>query len=608
VAMIRRQARVILPAGLLFLATLVLFLPVSGHRFLSYDDGLYVAENPHLASGPGLRALGWALTTDYAGNWHPLTWVSHLIDVRLFGMDPLGHHLVNALLHAAAAALLLVVLSRMTGALGRSTAAAVLFAVHPLHVESVAWVSERKDVLSAFCFFLLLAAYLGYVRRPSIERYALVALLLAAGLMAKTMLVTAPFVLLLFDIWPLGRLRGHFATRWPPGGGKGPSRALVVAEKAPLLALAAAAAFLTFRAQHQWGALRSLALIPLDDRLANAALAVVGYVAQACYPVNLIYFYPHRLGSQSFGATAAAALLLAAVTVAAFRLRGRYPWLAVGWFLYVGMLVPVSGLVQVGTQAMADRYTYLPLTGVFMAVVWSAAAGVRRSPPARVVAAVMAVVAVAALAVLTRRQIGFWKDDESLFARALAVDPENWRASNELGGVLLGRGEIDRAIPLIRTALLLRPDLAEANLNLGLALLLKGKPEDALPYFRMALLIKPGFAEAETNQGAALASLGRREEALAHYQAALRINPEFAEAHNNIGIIQAGEGRYGEAEASFRKASECKPGYTPALLNLGTILEAMGRKEEATTRYRQVLLLKPGDPDAKAALGRILPR
>jgi tetratricopeptide (TPR) repeat protein len=599
-----RRARVLLAAGLLFAGTLALFQPVAGHRFLGYDDGLYVAENPHLDDGLGARGLAWALTTDHAGNWHPLTWVSHAIDVRLFGRDPRGHHLVNALLHAGAAALLLAVLASMTGALAPSALAAALFAVHPLHVESVAWVSERKDVLSGLCFFLLLGAYLAYARRPSAGRYALVAAVLAAGLMAKSMLVTAPFVLLLLDVWPLGRLRGRPAAGMPAGAGAGSTVRLLV-EKVPLLALAGIAATLTVQAQRHWGALRPLALIPIGDRLANGALAAAGYLVKCFLPVNLVYFYPHPLGTQSPLAVAAAALALAGVTAGAVSLRRRFPWLAVGWFVYAGMLVPVSGLVQVGTQAMADRYTYLPLTGVFVAAAWSVAAAARRSPRARAAAGIAATVAVVALSLGARLQIAYWKDDESLYARALAVDPGNWKAASDLGGALLARGETDRAVPFILAALGLRPDLAEANLNLGLALQRQGRPAEAVPYYRRALQIDPGSAEAETDLGAALAALGRAAEARAHYEAALRINPEFAEARNNIGVLLVGERRYEEAEAAFRAASAAKPGFTPPLHNRAAILQAWGRNGEAAELYRQILRVRPEDREAAAALERL---
>ncbi|HWR97009.1 MAG TPA: tetratricopeptide repeat protein [Candidatus Methanoperedens sp.] len=493
-------------AVLLALAALVLiaFSPVLRNEFVGIDDGTYILENPHVARGLTVPGAVWAFTNrGYAMNWHPLTWLSHMLDVSLFGLAPRGHHAVNLLLHLLNALLLFLVLGRWTGAFWRSALVAALFAVHPLHVESVAWASERKDVLSALFFLLTLGAYRGYVGRPGGLRYLAVAGCLTLGLLSKQMLVTLPFLLLVLDVWPLGRLRGPLRAR---------SLAPVVLEKLPLAALSAIFSLVVYLIQTEGGAHASLPGLTLPVRAANALMSYAAYLAKTVWPHELIVFYPHPRALPGLGpALLAAGALLGLSLAAALGLRRR-PWLAAGWLWYLGTLVPVIGLVQVGRQALADRYTYVPLVGVFIAASWGLAAAVRGRRQ-RLIAGVAAGAILLALTAASREQVRLWRDGKTLFGHAVAVDPRSSLAHHNLANVLLKEGHTQEAIEHYRQVTRLLPEYAEAYVGLGVASGVLGLLEEEASWYRQALAVDPRNYKALVNLGAAYRDLGRLQEA-----------------------------------------------------------------------------------------------
>src|SRR5215210_126756 len=450
--------RPVLLAAALALLTLAAFWPTLGNGFVNLDDTLYVTANPMVRNGFSREGLAWVWTANVANNWHPLTVLSQMLDCQLFGVNPAGHHFTSLLFHLADVLLLFEVLRRMTGAAGRSTAVAGLFAVHPLHVESVAWVAERKDVLSALFWILAMGAYGRYARRPSAGRYLLVALAMALGLMAKPMVVTLPFVLLLLDVWPLERLR--------PGPGWRRRLAWLTAEKLPLLGLSAAASLVTLR--YQTTSLVSLEALPWRLRVANAAVSYAAYLGKTLLPRNLSVFYPIPV-EIPFWKAAGAALLIAGLTALVVWKWRKEPWLTVGWLWFLGTLVPVIGLVQVGRQAMADRYTYIPSIGLFLAICWGlpALAASRRW---RAALAVSAVLALMTLTAATRAQVRHWADSVTLYRHALAVTRGNYVANIGLARALASRRDWSGAAEQYRAALALRPHLRDARRGLDQAL------------------------------------------------------------------------------------------------------------------------------------------
>lgn len=445
-----RRRRVVALA--LFALAAAVFAPAVRGDFVLLDDLTYVVDNPHLREGLGAAGLRWALTTGYAANWHPLTWVTHLAAFDLFGLDPRGHHLVNVLLHAANAALLFALLRSLTGRLWPSALAAALFAVHPLRAEAVAWVSARKDVLSGLCWLLALGAWTRHARSPSASRYLAALALFALGLAAKPVVVTLPLALLILDAWPLGR---HRAVSWTR----------LALEKVPFLVLAAASALVTWRVQAAAGALDPLAGLSLADRAANALAGYAVYLRHAFWPEGLAVLYPHAGAAADLRGPLAGLVLLLAVTALAFRWRRRWPWLAAGWSWYLVVLLPMIGIVQVGVQASADRYTYLPLIGIGLVVSWGAAGVAARSARVRSAVVAVALAAVAALSCAARVQTATWRDDVALFGRAVAVTRGNWLAHLNLGAALGARGEHERALEQFRAALRIRPDYPMAREN-----------------------------------------------------------------------------------------------------------------------------------------------
>jgi tetratricopeptide (TPR) repeat protein len=481
-------------ALLLGAGALALYVRVAGHQFLHYDDVFYVTRNRHVLAGLTWSGVGWAFSNVDAWNWHPLTWLSHMLDVQLFGPRAGAHLLVNASLHAVNAVLVYMVLARLTGRPGRSLLVAALFAVHPLHVESVAWVSQRKDVLSTLFGLLALWAYAAYARRPGLGRYLLVALLFAASLMAKPMWVTLPFVLLLLDFWPLERKDGF---------------GRLALEKLPLLAMSAAASAVAVLAQGD--ALRGLEL-GLQARLGNAALSYLGYVGKTFWPVSLSVFYPHPGSDLPPWPAVGAALVVMALTGAAISQMRRRPWITVGWLWFVGMLVPVIGLVQVGGQAMADRYTYAPGIGLLVVLVWSAAEFAETSHATRL-ARVVAAAVVAILSALTWHQIGFWSDHVTLFTHAVEVTRDNGLAHHTLSQGLAEQGRWPEALAHARAAVRLEPRIARVHKNLGYILYRAGFLDESIAELRQAIALEPDYAEAHGNLAIALGRKGLMDEA-----------------------------------------------------------------------------------------------
>ena len=591
-----RTAGVCLVLGLV---TLAVYWPVTGHGFVNYDDNDYVSENPLVARGLSVQGVVWALTHFHASNWHPLTWLSHMLDCQLYGLQhPGGHHLTSLLLHTVSAILLFLVLRGMTGDFWPAAFVAAVFAVHPSHVESVAWVAERKDVLSGLFFMLTLAAYAGYARRPfSFPRYLLVTVLWALGLMAKPMLVTLPFVLLLLDYWPLKRFpppatahgardnNGRTPCPWPRR---------VLLEKLPWLGLAAASCVVTLLAQ--WSeAVVSLETCQLSWRMGNTLASYAAYLGQFFYPVGLAALYPRPNDALPTWKIAGAFLLLLGISMGVVIWRRRRPHLLVGWLWYLGMLVPVIGLVQIGLQGRADRYTYLPQIGLCLALAWAARTITGASAGRRRACTVVGLVAVLILGITARRQVSYWKDSETLWRHTLACTSNNFVAHGDLGLALAAKGRTAEAIGHYQRVLELKPDDVKAHNNLGLALSDIGKVEEAIGHYQKALTLKPDDVKAHNNLGIALRNVGKVEEAISHYRRALQLQPDYAPARYNLGIELQNLGEVEEAIGQFRIILELLPDHAATLVHLGHALATLGRVEEAIAQYQKALKTNPND-------------
>ena len=564
----------------LIVVNVVVYAPVWNYGFVNWDDPPYVTENPHVLGGLTWQGVAWAFTTEQTGNWHPLTWLSHMLDVQLYGMNAGGHHLTNLLLHIATTILLFGLLHRMTGALGRSAFVGGLFAVHPLHVESVAWVAERKDVLSTLLWMLTLWAYVGYVRRPRLGRYLVVFLLFALGLMAKPMLVTLPFVLLLLDVWPLNRMslgadspgRSGLALLWD-------QRSVVlrlVWEKLPLLALTVASSIGTFVVQRRGGAVFGLDTIPLSLRAGNALVSYVEYIGKMLWPAGLAVLYPYPRSLPGWW-VAGAILGLIGGSLAVIWAARRHPYLPVGWLWYLGTLVPVIGLVQVGNQAMADRYSYVPLLGLFLMVGWGIPELLAHWPDRSRALPAAAVVAILACAITAGGQVQYWKSSIALWGHTLEVTTENSVAHNFLGNALANDGKISEAIVHYSEALRIKPDFVETHNNLGIALGVQGKSNEAMAHFSEALRINPRFEVAHNNLGVALANQGRIDEAIREFLEALRIAPDQADWHYYVAVMFNKKGETSEAIRHLEATLKLNPKHEEARRMLDN-LTSQGRK------------------------------
>jgi len=531
----------------------IVFGQTLGHPFVEYDDQTYVYENADITPGLTRHGLVTAFFGLQARNWHPLTTISHMLDCQLFGLNPAGHHFSSVLLHTLAVLLLFTVLRAMTGALWRSAFVAAVFAIHPLRVESVAWVAERKDVVSAVFFMLTLGAYLHYTRQPSVRRYLLVALLFAFGLMAKPMLVTLPLLLFLLDYWPLA-ISPINKSDWGRS----------VAEKIPLLFLSMLTAIATLVAQRT--TVNYSAELPLTWRIGNAFLSYSAYLGQMLWPTRLAVFYPSPVDHLSPSNVAFSVVLLVGISTLAFMWRKKRPYLFVGWLWYIVALFPVIGFIQVGMQGRADRYTYLPQIGLYLALTWALAEWAVRSKRRTLIFASAAAAILVALTAQARIQTSYWRSTESLWTHAIAVTTDNDVAHYNVAGLLLSRGEVNEAISHYENALKIRTDNRETHYHLSLALL-------------------------HTSLGNALVRKGRLDEAVVHYRAAVALRDDFADAHTNLASLLARKGEMAEAIAHYEKALAIPPEDAPAHIRLANLLIEVGRKDEAILHYRRALQL-----------------
>lgn len=609
-------------AAILGIGVLGTFFSAIHNGFVEYDDPLYVTANPHVQQGFTWSSLSWAFSTGQGGSWHPLTWLSHMTDCELFGVAAWGHHLVNVLVHSLSTMILFAALRRMTCMPWGSFLAAAIFGVHPLRVESVAWVAERKDVLSTLFWMLALWCYACYAQPgaetsdapPSSEKaasgqppptdrskpnttgrfYLLSLVCFAAGLMSKPMVVTLPAVLWLLDYWPLRR----FASR---------QRGRLILEKIPFILLSGVASVVTFLVQKQAGALAVSE--SFWDRLANALISYCRYLGKLLCPTDLAAFYPLRQWPPGivFGALA----LLIGITLLSLFLRKKRPWLIVGWLWFLGTLVPVIGLVQAGEQALADRYSYIPSVGVLIILVWELFAWtgtLQTGAGFPTFAASIGGIFLLFCVVLDQRQVGYWHDTERLFRHAIKVTGSNYLAHNNLGAALERRGEYEQAEREFRQATEENPSNAEAQNNLGVALSRKGRWEEALAHYQKASQLRPGYAEPHKNIGMLLEQLGKLDEAIAEYRNACRLQPDLADAHLNLGTALGRKGQLPEAIAEFELVLTLQPNSADAHNNLGVALEKQGRAEDAVKHFLAGLQLNPGDAKAHFNLGGALSR
>jgi tetratricopeptide (TPR) repeat protein len=591
----------LLVALLLVAVTLAVYGQVLTHQFINYDDDKYIWNNPMVSDGLTLNGIRWAFTTFHIASWHPLTWLSHMLDSQVFGLNAGGHLFVNALIHSANTVLLFLFLKRVTGATWRSAIVAALFALHPLHVESVAWAAERKDTLSTFFGLLCLLAYVRYVEKPSGWRYAFVAGWLALGLMAKAMLVSWPFLLLLLDYWPFRRLE-----RQPPSGIKGFAKAWLplLREKVPLFCLVAASMVLTYIAQVRWGAVADLSDVSLPWRLAHSLVSYAKYLLLTFWPQGLVVYYPsspHLAPAWQWGL---ALILLGTITAVALRSARNRPYLIVGWLWFLGMLVPVIGLVRAGDQAIADHFTYFPLVGLFIALVFGLADLARTWRLGRVSIATAAVVIILLLAFLTTVQISRWRDSETLYGYVLSVSPDNAVVQNNLGSALGQRGKHVEAIPHFAEAVRIRPNYFDALANWGQALRDQGKGAEAVGFFQRALELKPDSGKTHWQLGVALEDQQKHDEAMQQFYEAIKLTPQDFGMRANLGLKLANQGKLAEAIEQLNEALRLDPNSAEAHNNLGLVLFASGKEEEGIREFSAALRLKPDLAVARDSLDR----
>ena len=592
------EKRNVIVCLLLVVATLALYNPVNRHPFVNYDDDRYVTENPRVHNGLTGDTIAWAFRATEQGNWHPLTWLAHALDYQLFHQNPAGHHFISELIHAANAVLLFLFLMYATRRLGSSLFVAALFALHPINVESVAWVAERKNVLCTFFFFATLIAYCWYARRPDWRRYLAFTGLFALGLMSKPMVITLPFVLLLLDYWPLGRIQGG-----PPSSLPQARLSKLIMEKLPLLGFSAASAVITMHSQQAGGAVRSTAQFSLGVRLENAVVAYAMYLWKMIWPSHLAPIYPHPGDSLAGWQVGTSLLVLLAVTGAVLKFRSRR-YLLTGWLWFLGTLVPVIGLVQVGDQAMADRYAYIPLIGIFIMIAWGLADVADSKQVGLTVRVIPAACVLLALAFATNRQLGYWSSNYDLWTHALAVTDRNFIAQDNLGGALLLQGKPDEAYPHFQAAAEINPRDPMSRSNLGAYLQEHGHLAEAIEQYNRVISLTSDaglLAATYANRGAAYRVLGEEESARTSYDQALQLNPNQYNAYLGLGELSEKQNRMDDAISNYTKAVELQPTDTGFLL-LGHALERTGRRADALAAYQAALKLSPEMPEAQHAV------
>jgi protein O-mannosyl-transferase len=588
-------------------ATLTVYWQVRNFDFVEFDDDIYIIGNPHVRAGLSWESLGWAFAESYAANWHPLTWLSHIFDVEFYGMNAGLHHLSNVFFHIANALLLFFVFRQMTGDLWQSGFIASMFALHPLHVESVAWISERKDVLSTFFWILTMASYVRYVRQPGIRNYLAAFFFFTLGLMSKAMMMTLPFVLLLIDYWPLGRLVTE--------------KRRVIFEKIPLIALTVVSLIVTFFTQKKWGAVGAWDVYPFTLRTANALISYVRYIGKMFCPSDMAFFYPysHLL---SWWKSAGAFLMLVLLSLSIMRNARQEPYLITGWLWFIGTLVPVIGLIQVGSQAMADRYTYIPYIGLFIMLAWgipkllfslrspgfvtkiqkprlqvrSQAGALERDEKQQCGKVMIAAVTAGIFTIImsiSNLQVRYWRDSISLFEHALDVTHNNRMAHSKIGSILYRQGKTEAAAAHYSEALRIKPDDANAHNNMGLILARQGRTDEAIGYYKEALRLAPGLAIACNNMGIALEKQGKRDEAIRYYSQAVALKPDYAGAFNNLGLVLLRQGETQKAIAYFQTSLNIRPDHAETRNNMGAALVRNGRQNEAIVHFRKALELNP---------------
>jgi Tfp pilus assembly protein PilF len=589
----------------LALTTLAVYWEVRDYEFVNYDDQEYVTENERVQAGLTVENIKWSFSVGHFSSWDPLTWLSHILDCELYGLNAGRHHLISLFFHIANTLLLFAVLKQMTGALWPSVFAAAAFALHPLHVESVAWISERKDVLSTFFWILTMGSYHIYVRRAGVGWYLLTLLLFAMGLMSKPMLVTLPFVLLLLDYWPLGRFENSEAvttvSRWRI------FRRLVL-EKVSFFALSAVSSVITFVAQQGGGAVNRNEALGPAYRITNALNSYMTYIVKMFWPVRLTAFYPHRFGSAGMWLALIAALLLLTISVCIIRLAGKKKYLLTGWLWYLGTLVPVIGLVQVGNHSMADRYSYVPLTGLFIIIGWGFADLSVKWRFRKIILTISAVTVLAALGVCTRLQLRHWRNSVSLYEHAIEVTDNNYWAYAGLGAALCSQNKLDEGITYLKKTLQIMPSHSLAHCNLGMALARQGTVEEAIEHYKESLDLMPDDAKAESDLAEAIedqqaviyynlaniyAEQGRSDEAVEYYTKVIELKPNSIIAQGRLGLLLAQQGRIEEAIGRFRAVLSERPEDYEMHFNVGVLLERQGKTGEAIAEYEQALKINP---------------
>jgi len=611
-------------------------------EFTNYDDPHYVTDNSFVNTGLSYENAKWAFTSGYRSNWHPLTWLSHMLDCHFFGLNPAAHHLHNLLLHILSACLLFLFFYKATGSMWSSAFVAAGFALHPLHVESVAWVSERKDVLSTFFWMLTMLAYLRYVRGRRVGWYVVTLAVFALGLMAKPMLVTLPFVLLLIDYWPLGRFEVGSTKSRPVASSLAARRKVVylIVEKVPMLVLVAASSVVTFLVQRGGGAVASTRNLTLGMRIENAVVSYVAYIWDTIWPSRLAAFYPHPLDTLSILQIATSAGLLLGVSAVVVLAAKRHKYLPVGWFWYLGTLVPVIGLVQVGNQARADRYTYIPLIGIFIIAAWGATELAGRVKRSRVLLSSVGLAVMLGWAMMTHLQVRYWRDSGTLFERAIAVTAKNHVAHTHLAHYLRDEGRLAEAIKQFQLALKIRAANPDALNGLGLTLLRLDKPDEAVTWLTRALEINPAFGDAlvnlavataqtgdseraaaylrkslaidprsyraHANMGILLGRMSNTEEAVEHLEAAIRLNPNEHTSYYNLGQIRLNQGDLNRAAECFSKAVEVKGDYAQAYDKLGQVMARQGDIDRAVEYYNRTIEIDPKFTEAYCNLAASL--
>jgi len=601
------EKRIPIVCLLLAVVTLAIYNPVNRHPFVNYDDDRYVTENQHVRQGLTWETFTWSLTSTEQANWHPLTWMSHALDCSLFRLNPAGHHFTSVLLHAVNVILLFLLLLQLSGRVGPSLFAAAIFALHPIGVESVAWVAERKNLLCTMFFLLTLLAYVWYARKPDWKRYGTVLVLFAAGLASKPMVITLPFVLLLLDYWPLERVVGSKANANLNAGKPAYPWSRLVFEKLPLLTLSAASAFITMQVQQAGGAVRSTEQFSFGVRISNAIYAYAMYLWKMVWATHLAPLYPHPKDSLAAWQVALAALVLIAITAVVLKLRTRR-YLLVGWLWFLGTLVPVIGLVQVGDAAMADRYAYIPLIGIFMMIAFGVSdlAAARKLELVWELGPALAVLAV--LSFFTSRQISYWQSSYDLWSHTLAVTQNNFVAEDNVAGALVLRGEADQAYPHFERASEINPRDPMSRSNLGTYFQTHGRLQEAVTQYESAIALTsdPGLlAQTYANLGAAQRGLGQYDAAHVSYDHALRLNSGQFNAWLGLGLLAQKQGKFDEAISDLSRSVELQP-TAEGYCDLGHALQQANRTAEALAAYEQALKISPDFSQARQAAQSLL--